>query len=100
MDKPHGEEGVYVSAAKDTSLVCKLYERNRLGWPNDSAEANARLIAAAPDLLASAKRLHAGVGNMLIQYPHLAEFMDDVLVSGLQDTLAAIAKAEKSENSA
>ena len=67
---------------------------------DDDGGQMATMFAAAPELLASAKRLHAGVGNMLIQYPHLAEFMDDVLVSGLQDTLAAIAKAEKSENSA
>ena len=43
VERPYGEPGLYI-AGPDTSLVAKLYE------PSSFAEANARLIAAAPSL--------------------------------------------------
>lgn len=43
VERPYGEPGLYV-AGPDTSLVAKLYE------PSSFADANARLIAAAPSL--------------------------------------------------
>ena len=45
-ERPYGEPGLYI-AGPDTSLVAKLYE------PSSFAEANARLIAAAPSLYAA-----------------------------------------------
>jgi hypothetical protein len=47
VEKPYGEPGVYVSGP-DTVLIAKVW--------NDS-EANASLIAAAPDLLVALERV-------------------------------------------
>jgi hypothetical protein len=49
--------GFSVTAANDGVVIC-----GRMGWPHcaDESEANARLIAAAPDLLAACKALVEG----------------------------------------
>lgn len=51
VEHPHGEPGVYVGAA-NTSLVAKVYDAD-LG--SAQTEANALLIAAAPELLEALK---------------------------------------------
>jgi hypothetical protein len=51
VERPYGEPGVYVSAYppyKSNPLICWVYEADE-----GKQEANARLIAAAPDLLAA-----------------------------------------------
>ena len=50
IERPYGEPGLFVSRgdpAATNPLICKVREGLRTGEP----EANARLIAAAPDLL-------------------------------------------------
>lgn len=81
-----------------TSTVCKLDWYGTPEW-----EANARLIAAAPDLLSQLKRLaHAYVSLMESGRDRIIELGGscdevDVMEAGnpwLRDTKAAIAKAE------
>lgn len=43
VERPYGEPGVYI-AGPDTSLVAKV-------WDNENTMGNAKLIAAAPELL-------------------------------------------------
>lgn len=41
------------------NLVCSMYPDSTHGYHRDAVEANARLIAAAPELLTALKALHA-----------------------------------------
>ena len=64
VELPYGEPGVYVTAAPPRGtnpLIC------RMSGPVQTAEAvaNARLIAAAPDLLAALENLRLGVVNWI-----------------------------------
>jgi hypothetical protein len=55
IERPFQEPGVYVSAAS-TALIAKLYPVDANTYSGDALttiEANAQLIAAAPDLLAA-----------------------------------------------
>ena len=49
VEHPYGEGGIYVSGT-NTALIAKIYHEQ---------EANARLIAAAPDMLAALRSLLA-----------------------------------------
>ncbi len=53
MFLPDGERGQFVILTK---LGHRLDIAETYGWPSTPREANARLIAAAPDLLAAAQR--------------------------------------------
>jgi len=58
VERPYGEPGMYV-AAPSSALVCKLYpvDGRYVADQLESVEANARLIAAAPELLAALRGL-------------------------------------------
>lgn len=74
---PWSVDGVEVFDAENMHVVWEMGGR-------DNAEANARLIAAAPDLLASLKLLVEGVDEYwMAQHPGVVDAAD-----------AAIAKAE------
>lgn len=70
---PWTATGIHVFGANDEHVAKALIENDQ---PLDVARANARLIAAAPDLLAVLKALMAdttaGVGVMVLLTPALA----------------------------
>lgn len=84
MDYPDGWGGVFVEsvdATKGKPLIASLYERESAFPPDDEErKANARLIAAAPDLLAALKALEWAVDGL--------EYAEEVAAAR-----AAIAKA-------
>lgn len=100
----HGDNGYPsgISAPGDAGIpgaVGCIVRNGGIGLPSsDAGKANARLIAAAPDLLAALEPLAA-----LLQ-PHMDEYQDDrvffavnygrVTIGDLRRARAAIAKAE------
>ena len=65
VEHPYGEPGTYVSGP-NTGLIAKLYTPDAHLWNVDrkvSIEANAHLIAAAPDLLAALRLVYANAGE-------------------------------------
>ena len=57
VEHPYDEPGTYISNAS-TALIARVYEDGSDGWPfKPCGEANARLIAAAPELLAMVRDL-------------------------------------------
>ena len=91
MKEFRGTEGEWVVSG-GTSIVsmpsqCKI-TNSVSGWSYDEAKANARLIAAAPDLLEALLSLMDGVANL----PPLAA-IDGVLKTEWEQGLKAINKA-------
>jgi len=92
VEHPYGEPGVYV-AGPNTGLIAKLYEPDRGMFNIDrpvSIEANARLIAAAPDLLKACEVALFALGECVVGREKLCDLFP-VKVEALR---AAIAKAE------
>ena len=90
VEHPFQEEGVYVST-KSTALVAKLYEPDKYAWHGDrveSIEANARLIASAPELL-----------EALLALYHVSADLPDgkAYAEAAEQARAAIAKATGTE---
>ena len=91
----HG--GLFAIGTYDDT-ICKLWEleeetHNKLGFEN--AEANAYLIAAAPDLLAACKRMLGSMGCDELNNGRV--FDDDLRKEVKEAAKQAIAKAEKEE---
>jgi hypothetical protein len=70
----------------DGDLVCAV---SRRGLARQEAEANARLIAAAPDLLAASKAIEAALTDLDVDFEP-----EDDLKRALNAVRAAVAKAE------
>lgn len=81
-ERPYKEPGLYVTAAPNTALIARVWNDN---------EANARLIAAAPELLKALERLVLGYdcNDYCDDESHLEEF---------DDARAAIALASPQES--
>jgi hypothetical protein len=60
---------------KDAShnLVCSMYPNSTLGYDRDAVAANARLIAASPDLLAALKTLLDEAENFSVSGVYFTE---------------------------
>lgn len=84
VEHPFREPGVYVSD-QNTALIAKLH--------GPDAEANARLIAAAPDLLAALEDAEFLMRKIAL-HPNDAWAMRDSFTRSAQDARAAIAKAK------
>lgn len=88
-ERPYGEPGHYISGP-NTGLIAKLYEPDAHLFNVDkpvSIEANARLIAAAPELLAVVRSFAATYGSL--------PFADRFRFAATAEQAAdAIAKAE------
>lgn len=87
VEHPYGEPGVYVTGP-NTGLIAKLYMPDAGMHVADkpvTIDANARLIAAAPDLLAIAQRWMEWATGPVVPIA--------VRMSIQEDTRAAIAKA-------
>lgn len=83
-----GSQRWHILAGKDRSIqVCSL-----LGWDEDD-EANARLIAAAPELLEALKNLLESYGA----YVDIDEVTNADIVEPVREARAAIAKAKGSK---
>lgn len=65
VERPHGEPGLYVSAKPSTALVCRVYDEYdaRAKAFNETPEATAALLAAAPKLLTAAERISEAANN-------------------------------------
>ena len=69
------------------------------GIPDEEREANARLIAAAPNLLAACKQIRADMGIAEWGSPeHAQEILSELIDSACGQLDAAIAKAEEQDN--
>ena len=68
VERPYNEPGIYVTGANPRTsnpLICRLMDQAQA----PEGEANARLIAAAPDLLALVERMaHVPMGDALRYY--------------------------------
>ncbi len=78
--------GPRIIAPNSKEAIADLWETSRVGT---SAEANARLIAAAPDLLHAVKCMKAA----FVRHPGNPEERKDALIKAIE----AIAKAEGKE---
>jgi hypothetical protein len=81
VEHPYGEPGTFIGSA-DTSLICRLYSVDHPSrGGTEECEYNARLIAAAPELLEAAHvalkcinaKGHRG------EYPFLTELLELVI---------------------
>jgi hypothetical protein len=104
IEYPFSEPGVYV-AGPNTGLIAKLYEPDACMFNKDSKvsrEANARLIAAAPELLEALKTVAEHLRLTMAEYRrHCATHGVDA-IHPLDDPVmakarAAIAKATGTE---
>ena len=90
IERPFQEPGIYI-AAENSALVCKVSESY------DNAEANARLIASAPELLAALK---SAVESLEDARETILDIDPDEwmrakpLSERIEELLSAIAKAE------
>ena len=83
-----------VEKARPKSLVATVCKRNGCGWacPHEEPWANARLIAAAPELLDSCKRLYSLV-EMLLREMNDPD-RDDTCESDMEHANYVISTAE------
>lgn len=88
-------------AAGDSTLLASVEARigDRKGWPDvtnaDEMLANARLIAAAPELLEACKRLQEAIGDCDVGTDdHDVGLCNCAITGALRFAQAAIAKAE------
>jgi hypothetical protein len=79
-----------VNAENDT--VARLYRDDVPDWRTN--EANARLIAAAPELLAALRRAVPWLGKMIADGAHLNSVLPRDCEMALRQAEAIIAKAE------
>lgn len=77
---------------RDSFAVVNFADASR-GYGSEEAKANARLIAAAPDLLEALKRLLPHTDWLEDEGPIGTGWKSDELVSVIQNARAAIAKA-------
>ena len=84
--------GPYV-VSDDGINICEMSESSRAAGPDDDAEriANARLIAAAPDMLEALREAHDELDCALMDEPYVATEKTWAI---LDRTKAAIAKAK------
>ena len=86
-----------IDVVADTVKVAAVYlqpDKNiKRGWPTE--EANARLIAAAPELLESLTKLVNGMGGL--GSADVMAHRADIPIVWVQEALTAIGKATKEE---
>ena len=98
--KPWHKDGLSVIAEYEQDgnrhhcHVADATQRNPMREPSIEEHANARLIAAAPDLLAALKNFMAGVSTGAV---YVQSEEDERLVNAFAQIRAAIAKAEGKE---
>lgn len=90
-DAGHTVFGPRVSDVRDLQTVAKLVRGNKT---IDTWKANARLIAAAPELLAALERVVPWIGRMIADGGHMAGLLPQDAVGSLDRAEAAIAKAK------
>jgi len=81
---PFSAKGKYVFAGRDCIAICDTDNA-----PEERMEANARLFAAAPDMLETLK----GVVRVLPRF-QMARMLSASEIAALEEARAAIAKAE------
>ena len=97
VEHPYGEPGIYVTGANprlSNPLICKLVDQAR----TPEGAANARLIAAAPELLVALKAIKASL-NQPVQHTGIRNGASCDILRGdartaVEFASAAIAKAE------
>ena len=89
VERPFKEKGTYIAHTESTALIARVYEGNTIVGKTlpDQGQANARLIAAAPELLIALQEC----GNCLGEYQRTGHMPGWDLA--LRNTLAAIRKA-------